>query len=154
MGSSSTLRISLRVPTCSVHMVALFSSYTRIGISCLRSGTSSYLVERMCGWMCGAPTVTTQIFTGARRWCYYGFIVLDIFFRVSWAWRFSDLGSSWIPFALSVVEIFRRAMWFPLRIEGWQVSLGIGPRGTAEAVVEVPPTGAAAMGEVELPPAL
>ncbi|XP_026378481.1 uncharacterized protein LOC113272910 [Papaver somniferum] len=106
-------------------------------------------------WLFGAPTVTTQIFTGARRWWYYGFIVLDIFFRVSWAWRFSDLQSIWLPFALSLVEIFRRAMWFPLRIEGWQVSLSIGPRGAAAAggVIELPPTGAA-VGEVELPPAL
>ncbi|RZC58897.1 hypothetical protein C5167_006206 [Papaver somniferum] len=93
-------------------------------------------------WLFGAPTVTTQIFTGARRWWYYGFIVLDIFFRVSWAWRFSDLQSIWLPFALSLVEIFRRAMWFPLRIEGWQVSLSIGPRGAAAAggVIELPPT--------------
>ncbi|KAI3852437.1 hypothetical protein MKW92_018010 [Papaver armeniacum] len=102
-------------------------------------------------WLFGAPTVTTQIFTGTRRWSYYGFIVLDIFFRGSWAWRLTDFGSSWLPFLLSLVEIVRRAIWFPLRIEGWQVTLGIGPRGAVEGEVEVPP-GGAAVGEVELPP--
>ncbi|MCL7028394.1 hypothetical protein MKW94_010018 [Papaver nudicaule] len=65
---------------------------------------------RISDWFLGVPTVTTQIFVH-RMWWYYGFIVLSIFLRVSWAWRLSDLDSSWLPFLLS---------------------LGIGPRGGNE----------------------
>ncbi|KAI3879256.1 hypothetical protein MKX03_013453 [Papaver bracteatum] len=79
-------------------------------------------------WVPGVPTVTTQIFTGQRQWWYYGFILLDILFRISWAWRLSDLDSSCLPFFLSLVEILRRIMWIPLRIEAWQVSQGIPAR--------------------------
>ncbi|KAI3963765.1 hypothetical protein MKW92_048757, partial [Papaver armeniacum] len=110
-----------------------------IGVLIALSGFSIYsdlFIDWNLGisdWLFGAPIVTTQIFTG------------------SWAWRLTDFGSSWLPFVLSIVEILRRAIWFPLRIEGWQVTLGIGPRGATEGEVEVPP-GGAAVGEVELPP--
>ncbi|MCL7051859.1 hypothetical protein MKW94_008424 [Papaver nudicaule] len=45
---------------------------------------------RVFEWFPGVPTVTTQIFSD-RLWCYYGFIVLDVLLRISWASRLSDL---------------------------------------------------------------
>ncbi|KAI3904239.1 hypothetical protein MKW92_035786 [Papaver armeniacum] len=105
---------------------------------------------RIWDWHFGAPTVTSQILTGERRWWYYGIIVLDVFLRVSWAWRLSDLKSPWLPFLLSMLEIIRRIMWFPLRIEGWQVFQHIGPRAAVAVtgvelpgVGDAPPVGAA-----------